>query len=484
MNLKNFALGIFVSCFSIASASAEELKLGSIFSSNQTASQSFLRFYNSDDTSGNATVTLQNATSGEVLAQWASPIIPGGSEMQFRITTPEDEADRAFTKPDFYTIKVDPTFNGAFQHVLWKPADGTLTNLSTCAGNVNANITTAIAFHSSLLDTGYPSTLVIRNSGFSSSVAELTITDARDGTELGVYTTAAIPADGQLLLSAADIEAEIGVTPTSGMFHYNISVTNGFSGYLQQLVTNQTAGVVTDMTAVCILTANTGTTTSTFEGVVSGSADESGSLTLTVEADVQTDEAESSSSQRVKVTETAQRVFERPSANVNASGTFVTTGGDTINLNGTFDTATNAVNVSGSGYSFDGSIDATNGTQRLSGNYTGPTSSGGYSAARRSPTSRVRSKFCGNWSGTVDGGFVEGTWNFTIYNNDSLVGRTANKTDGDNQNMTGTERGRRVSGTTTDGTTFNGTINGTSTTFTGTFNSDGDTGELSGTRCD
>jgi hypothetical protein len=486
MKLKNFytTLLLTTSVFT-APSTAEDLTVGTIFSSNQMGSQSFLRFYNSDETSGNVTVTLKNSQTGAVLGSWLSPTIPAGSESQYRITTPETEADAAFTIPDYYNIIVDPSFNGAFQHVLWKPSDGTLTNLSSCGGNVGTNLGTVIAFHTTVLDEGYPATLAVTNTGVTATTVDLTIYDARDGTELGTYTTASIPVDGQVLLTAADIEAEIGVTASGTMFHFNIVVENGFNGYLQQLVDNQQAGVVTDMTALCTLTGTTGTKTSTFEGVLSGANDEGGAITVTIDTDVSTPASSSSSSQSASasVRESSSQV-ERPQAIVSASGTYTPSTGGTVSLSGTYDTATRSASLSGSDYSFTGSVDTTGGSQRLSGTYTGPSSSGGYSAARSTPSSRVEYKFCGNWSGTVDGGFVEGTWNFTIFNNGKLVGRTANKTDGDNQNMTGSERGRRVSGTTSDGTTFSGTINGSGSTFSGSFNSEGDVGDLSGRRCD
>ena len=45
------------------------------------------------------------------------------------------------------------------------------------------------------------------------------------------------------------------LTPSSGMYHYNIKLENSFTGMLQHLVNNQRAGLTTDMTAVCALNA-------------------------------------------------------------------------------------------------------------------------------------------------------------------------------------------------------------------------------------
>lgn len=400
--------------------------------------------------------------------------MPAGAELQYLINTVEDGTGASFTKPQYYTVVVDPTFSGAFQHVLWKPSDGTLTNLSTCAGTVSASISTLIGVHSSLLNNGYPSTVAVTNTGVSAAIVELGVYDARDGSSLGTYTTASIPVGGQVLLPISTIETSIGVTPTAPMYHYNILVENAFNGFLQHMVNNTQVAVITDMTAQCTLTATSGTPTSSFEGIVSGASDESGTLSVTVEADVATASAPVSASMKAPASTESQQAVS------SASGSYTPQNGTAVSLSGTYNSTGGALSLSGSGFSFSGALDANNGNQRLSGTYTSPSGSGGFSAERQSATNSTTA-YCGNWSGTVDGGFVEGTWNFTVGTSGSVTGRTANKTDGDNQNMTGRARGNRVTGSTSDGTTFSVTISGSS--LSGTFNSEGDVGQLSGSRC-
>jgi len=123
-----------------APAQAAPLKASAIFSSAQAGSQSFLRFYNSSGQAGTATVILKNAATGQVLTTWTSPSIPAGSEQQYFITALETGIA---SKPDFYAVDVQAGFAGTFQHVLYRPADGTLTNLSTCATGIGANASTA-----------------------------------------------------------------------------------------------------------------------------------------------------------------------------------------------------------------------------------------------------------------------------------------------------------------------------------------------------
>ena len=58
---------------------------------------------------------------------------------------------------------------------------------------------------------------------------------------------------GQVTVAVPAIEAALNLTPSAGMYHYNIKVENGFTGMLQHLVNNKTAGLLTDMTATCAL---------------------------------------------------------------------------------------------------------------------------------------------------------------------------------------------------------------------------------------
>ncbi len=266
---------------SLSTAPKSPLRGGAVFSTAQQNAQSFLRFYNTGSESGTVTVALADFDSGEELGTWTSPAIPAGAEQQFSIDDIEQGTGQSFTPPNYYATRIESDVAGYFQHVLWRPADGTLTNLSTCAAGVTADRTKLSAVHSSLLSENYPSTIAVTNSGSASASATLTISDARDGSVLGTYTTANIPAGGTVLLSAADIETAIGA-PTSGMFHYVIETDAQFTGYLQHLVNNIQVGVVTDMTTACAMkarpTAETYVAVSQFPRF--GAACEAGQTTL------------------------------------------------------------------------------------------------------------------------------------------------------------------------------------------------------------
>jgi hypothetical protein len=198
---------------------ASPVRIGAVFSSAQAASQSFLRLFNTGTTAGRATVTLRNDTTGALMAQWVSPDIAANAEQQFPITTLESGMAADETKPGHYAMTVDSGFSGFAQHVLWRSADGTLTNLSTCAGGITANATKLSGVHSALLADGYPSSIVVNNTGSTAAPTTLGVYDARDGSKRGTYVTASISAGGALVLPVSTIEAAVGA-PTTGMFHY------------------------------------------------------------------------------------------------------------------------------------------------------------------------------------------------------------------------------------------------------------------------
>jgi hypothetical protein len=225
-----------------------------VFSSSQQGGQSYFRFYNSGAASGTVTISLYDPTTGALLSEWKSPSIPPGAAPQFGVPAIEAAAARNFPIPSVYSITIHADINGSFQHVLYRPLDGTFSNLSAC-DTLQASATAARAtnVHSSLLADGFPSSVVVYNTGLAPMSATLGVNDARDGARLGVYSTPEIPPLGQLSVSVTTIEAALGVRPSADMYHYNIKVENGFTGMLQHLVSNKAAALLTDMTATCAL---------------------------------------------------------------------------------------------------------------------------------------------------------------------------------------------------------------------------------------
>lgn len=232
------------------SSVGEPAQGGMLFSSKQQASQSFLRFYNAFTYPATARISLYDPGTGRLVGDWTTPVVAPNTELQVAVGTIEDAIGQP--KRDTYVFSVSPDFGGYFQHVLWRTADGTLTNLSTCTHATDNDPFTLIGVHSSLIGSGgYPSSVVVNNTGAVIAPVTLGIYDARDGAKLGSYITAPIPAGAQAMLDVATMETAAHVTPGTGQYHYIIKAEGAFTGFLQHLVNNQRSGVITDMTTVC-----------------------------------------------------------------------------------------------------------------------------------------------------------------------------------------------------------------------------------------
>lgn len=238
---------------SATAGSVSGLRVASVFSSAQPNMFSFLRFFNSGNSAGTVDVTLADYATGNVLATWASPSLPGRSSRQFSIAQIENESSAVFTKPLVYSVSVRATFNGTFQNVLLRKLDATVTNVSTCSVTAVAP-TTATNVHSSILQNNYPSAVILHNTGTVGATPTLQVFNAQDGSLLGNYVAPQVPANGQAILGIPQIEAGAGVSPGTTIYHYNIRLAGSTGGYLQHLVNNMGAGVTSDMSAACTLT--------------------------------------------------------------------------------------------------------------------------------------------------------------------------------------------------------------------------------------
>lgn len=239
---------------SATAVAVSPLRVGAVFSTQQTSSQSFLRYHNTGSSDGTITVTARDYVTGQSLGQWTSPSVSPNGESQFDIGTLESEINLSMMQPDYYSFSIQSSAIGYIQHVLYRPADGTLTNLSTCKVGVTAAPRSLSGVHSSLLGSGFPSSLVINNTGDTARAAVLTIYDARNGEMLGsTYTTTMVAPNGHISVPVSTIETAIGATPSAGQYHYVVEADSSFTGFLQHLVNNVQAGVITDMTTTCRL---------------------------------------------------------------------------------------------------------------------------------------------------------------------------------------------------------------------------------------
>lgn len=237
---------------SITGATTNTVQISSIYSTSQTATQSFLRLSNESATAQTATVALSVPEGTRV---WTSPSIAAGAEIQVPISTIEAEVP-AFTKPAFYSATVTMGFQGSVQHVVYRPSTATFSNLSTCVGEGSDDLTRLSAVHSSLI-ADFPSYIVINNNLAFPAATQIVVSDARTGAALGTFITDAINGKGNIVYTMAGIENALGLTASPGRYHYNltgrITELNGVtpSFFLQHLVLNRTTNTLEDMTKTC-----------------------------------------------------------------------------------------------------------------------------------------------------------------------------------------------------------------------------------------
>ena len=196
---------------------------------------------------------MHNDATGALVASWTSPSIAAGAEQQYAIKDIEREVGIA-NPPNYYSLSVQSGITGYFQHVLYRPADGTLTNLSTCMETTTSDTTKIAGVHSSLVgDLGFPSSIAVNNTGAATATVTLGIYDARNGSKLGSYTTDAIPSGGLVVVTVATMETSARIARDSALGHYVVKAESTFTGFIQHLVYNQKVGVTTDMTTACSL---------------------------------------------------------------------------------------------------------------------------------------------------------------------------------------------------------------------------------------
>jgi hypothetical protein len=161
-----------------------------------------------------------------------------------------------------------------------------------------------------------------------------------------------------------------------------------------------------------------GATTTEFVGILSSDDGlESGSLAVTVSTATPAPPAPTSVALAI----------------VTASGTLTLVGGTPVALTGSYDDATGALTITGGGYSFTGVYDGSN---RLEGTYTGPTTAGTFVSAQSDGTTEA---FCGSYAGDD-----QGLWNFVIDGND-ILGEAVSVNSGTSAPLDGSINGNAIS---------------------------------------
>ena len=125
----------FAQVSNTASVTADDLTSVVMPGVNATANApSYLRFSNGDSAPSTATVKLRDPSTGNVLAVWTTPSIPGGGTLEKPVT----EILAISTFPGIAAAQggllaeIQGHFMGHVQHAVLSPATGTLLNASSC----------------------------------------------------------------------------------------------------------------------------------------------------------------------------------------------------------------------------------------------------------------------------------------------------------------------------------------------------------------
>ncbi|MGE3332315.1 MAG: hypothetical protein AB7I36_01630 [Rhodospirillaceae bacterium] len=209
--------------------------------------ESFLRFSNLGTHSGAAQITLRDSETGEEVARWESPSIPGHGALQVsaadilkNVDVPQDAS---------FTAAVRGTFNGQAQHIGWSSGANVVTNLTSCSKLATPN--RGLGYVTGLGTSPLNGEVRIVNEGPQAGAVTLVLYDAATGAEVGRWTSPKILAYGALSISAAklasDASAPVPATTTA--------LTIGISGSAAYMSLSYTEGVdgepATDLTAGC-----------------------------------------------------------------------------------------------------------------------------------------------------------------------------------------------------------------------------------------
>lgn len=150
--------------------------------------------------------------------------------------------------------------------------------------------------------------------------------------------------------------------------------------------------------------------TTTFQGTIAGATGETGTMTVTVQA---------------QVTSAVPSFFRWPfvatlhaQGSVTATGSFRAAGGATTTLTGTYETSTRALSLTGGGYTFTGTASGAT----INGTYTGSSGAAG-SFSSRSTASGTVTVYCGSIFGT-NGTDVTGVFNLVVSEGNGAVAGT------------------------------------------------------------
>jgi hypothetical protein len=239
-----------------------------------------------------------------------------------------------------------------------------------------------------------------------------TTTPAAPTTSTTAATVSTIALSGSAALSAPGQTTQLTATATlSDGTSQNVSNAATWQSSNTAAATVSSSGLVTAVaTGLATITATsqskvgslgvavTIAVTTTFQGTIAGTSNQSGAFTVTIQTVV-----------------AASAIGKQSTAT--AAGTLtLANGGGAVTLNGTFDTAGNTLSLVGGGFALTGTINQGAAT----GRYTGPNNGSGLFAGLDASRNAVTT-LCGTWVGS--GG--SGVWNLQVSASGAASGITS-----------------------------------------------------------
>lgn len=265
------ALGLLIHKSGAAHAQTEVIRgteIAPVFGSTASGKASYLRVFNTSESTGDVEVVFVSTDTGEELGRWSTSI-PSLAAPQFTVSDLEAQATPMITSSQAangYTLLVRSEFTGRLQHVVWNASAGSLTNMSSC-GAKSFNSTRYISnVHTSRIG-GYPSTLYVSNEQSSTRFELFRVYNAETGAYIGDWNNDFTEAAGVKGYAVADIETELGLTPDTTPLHLNFIRDTFGTGIMQHVVNNVDGGALTDMTQACFLDATADVNTPEVAGV-------------------------------------------------------------------------------------------------------------------------------------------------------------------------------------------------------------------------
>ena len=202
------------SASTVKTVETDSIFAGQVFSTKMNSRRvqrglSYFRFYNSDSIqSGRIRGTIYNSVTGDAVNTFVSDLIAPGQSIQISITDMETaycsthatfSSSREDQCSQFLNVEIVSEINGLFQHIVFSPTPGHLSNFTSCSKSTNQDTVSHV--HGLIFRTNYPSTLVVEDNpkverGSRPKSANLGFYDSTDGTFLFTHETDPIPANG------------------------------------------------------------------------------------------------------------------------------------------------------------------------------------------------------------------------------------------------------------------------------------------------